>query len=79
MGKIPEGFFGMITETTLLPLSLVFTLSVGVVWATRLHGQVEVTEKRIDKNEVKIDNQTSLLLEIRDRLIRLEERQNKNR
>jgi len=77
MNKLPEGLITILTEGTLIPLSLVFTLSIGVIWATKLSGQVDITEKRIDKNEVRIDNQTNLLLEIRDRLIRLEERQTK--
>lgn len=77
MNKLPEGLITILTEGTLIPLSLVFTLSIGVIWATKLSGQVDITEKRLDKNEVRIDNQTNLLLEIRDRLIRLEERQTK--
>ena len=66
-----------ITENTLIPISLVITIGIGIFYATVIYAKTEKPEKRIDKVELKIESQTEILLDIRDRLVRIEERNRK--
>lgn len=67
-----------ITETTLLPISLVLTIIGGVFWLTMIYSQTEANAKEISKikddgREIisKIDEKQTLML---DRLSRIEGR-----
>lgn len=64
-----------ITETTLIPISLVITIGIGIFYATVIYAKGEEATKRLDKQEAKLESQTEVLYEIRDRLVRIEERQ----
>lgn len=71
-----------ITEKTSISLfaviiSFPFFVSV-VLWAAGINERALANEARVLKVEHKQDEQTNLLMEIRDRLIRMEERINKH-
>jgi hypothetical protein len=66
-----------ITDKTLIPLSLVITVLGGVVWLSMMFSKVEAQEKKIDKQDGKIESQTAILIDIRERVIRIEEKQRK--
>lgn len=61
-----------ITETTLIPISLVITFIGAIVYVTFAMAKVDAIIANDAKQDQKIDGQTVLLLDIRDRLIRLE-------
>lgn len=68
-----------ITERTLIPLWAIFPVipfAVGaMVWLTTVYIGQQNDAKRIESLEIKIETQYSLLLEVRERLIRIEARQ----
>lgn len=61
-----------ITETTLIPISLVVTFIGAITYVTFAMAKLDSVITNDNKQDIKIDGQTVLLLEIRDRLIRLE-------
>lgn len=61
-----------ITENTLIPISLVITFIGAITYVTFAMAKVDSIIANDAKQDVKIDGQTVLLLDIRDRLIRLE-------
>lgn len=61
-----------ITEQTLLPISLVLSFVGAIVYVTFAMAKVETIIANDAKQDQKIDGQTVLLLDIRDRIIRLE-------
>lgn len=63
-----------ITEKTLIPISLVMSVIGAVMWMTVIFTKVEAAEKLNEQQDRRFDFQMSLLVEIKDRLIRLEER-----
>lgn len=63
-----------ISENTFVPISLVITFVGAVVYVTFAMAKVDNLIANDVKQDGKIDSQTTLLLDIRDRLIRLEER-----
>ncbi len=63
-----------ITEHTLIPISLVLSFVGAIVYVTFAMAKVDMIISNDAKQDQKIDGQTVLLLDIRDRLIRLEER-----
>ena len=63
-----------ITEQTLLPISLVISFVGAIVYVTFAMAKVDTIISNDAKQDVKIEGQTTLLLDIRDRIIRLEER-----
>lgn len=63
-----------ITEKTLIPISLVISVIGAVMWMTVIFTKVEAAEKLNEQQDRRFDFQMSLLVEIKDRLIRLEER-----
>lgn len=63
-----------ITEQTLLPISLVISFVGAIVYVTFAMAKVDTIIANDAKQDLKIEGQTTLLLDIRDRLIRLEER-----
>jgi len=68
------------TKVTLFAvLTIVPSLVYCVVFVVGLHYKAQANEMRIDKQSIIIDSQMTLLLDIRDRLIRLEENNKKNK
>jgi hypothetical protein len=63
-----------ITEHTLIPLSLVISFIGAIVYVTFAMAKVDTIIANDMKQDSKIEGQTTLLLDIRDRIIRLEER-----
>lgn len=63
-----------ITEQTLLPISLVISFVGAIVYVTFAMAKVDTIIQNDAKQDMKIEGQTTLLLDIRDRIIRLEER-----
>lgn len=61
-----------ITENTLVPISLVVTFIGAIVYVTFAMAKVDSIIANDVKQDMKIDGQTVLLLDIRDRIIRLE-------
>lgn len=61
-----------ITENTLIPISLVITFIGAITYVTFAMAKVDMIIANDAKQDQKIDGQTVLLLDIRDRLIRLE-------
>lgn len=66
-----------ITEQTLLPISLVLSFVGAIVYVTFAMAKVDTIIANDTKQDAKIEGQTTLLLDIRDRIIRLEERKSK--
>lgn len=62
-----------ITERTLIPISLMITIASVIIWATMIYSRVDAQERLSQKNEQRIDSMTMILVDIRDRIIRLEE------
>lgn len=67
-----------ITEQTLMPISLVASFAVAmvgaIVYVTFAMAKVDTIIANDAKQDAKIEGQTVLLLDIRDRIIRLESR-----
>jgi hypothetical protein len=63
-----------VTEDTLVPIGLVLAFMGAIVYVTFAMAKVDNLILNDTKQDAKIDGQTVLLLDIRDRLIRLEEK-----
>lgn len=61
-----------ITESTLLPLSLVVMLSGGIMWLTTIHNKTQDLEKSMDRIEIKQDQYNNSLSEVLRKLSRIE-------
>lgn len=61
-----------ITETTLIPISLVITLVGGIVWLSTLYARTEETAKAIIRVEANQQGYNENLREIISRLSRIE-------
>lgn len=49
----------------------------AIVWLTIIYFKAEASERANEKQDIKIEAQYNLLLDIRDRVIRIEENQTK--
>lgn len=63
-----------ITEYTLIPISLLITIIGLTVSLTLISAKADQAVAENVKQEQKIDSQMTILLEIREKLIRIEER-----
>lgn len=61
-----------ITENTLIPISLVIVIAVGVVWLATLHAESRGNVESITKVEIKQDQYQRTLDTINTRLSRIE-------
>ncbi len=63
-----------INQRTLMPISLVITLMSAVIWISTIYFKVDAQGAQIQKNDDRIESHMKILIEIRERLIRIEER-----
>jgi hypothetical protein len=72
-----------LTESTLLPLSLVLTIIGGATWMTKIYFTSEAAAAQVDKIERKYETFSDAVIikleSINDRLARIEERLKKER
>jgi len=71
-----------ITETTRVPLFTVIgaiPITVGFIfWLSVIYLKADAAQDYNEKQDIKIEMQNAILLDIRDRIIRIEESQKKN-
>jgi large-conductance mechanosensitive channel len=72
-----------IDETTKIPLFAVLSIVPVIVgfifWLTVIHLTAQAAERQNEKQDIKIESQYQILLEIRDRLIKIESNQIKQK
>lgn len=72
-----------ITEKTTVPLFALLTgvpIAVGFIfWLSVIYLKAEAAQNYNEKQDIKIEIQNTLLLDIRDRLIRIEEHEKQRR
>lgn len=72
-----------INEKTKIGLfSVLGTLPVlvgGIIWLSVIYFKAEAAEKMNEKQDVRIENQQLILLDIRDRVIKIESKLNKEK
>lgn len=64
----------LISESTLIPISLVITLGGGLMWLTTIYNLTSANEKAIQRVETKQDIYNDNLAIIRDKLSTIEGR-----